>query len=54
MGEVWKAIFRKYIDSYKAIQTLHENEIMYEEEKEVHEHNLLYDIIVTMESEVDE
>lgn len=54
MGEVWKAIFRKYIDSYKAIQTLHENGIMDEEEKAVNEHNLLHNIMVTMESEVEE
>ena len=54
MDPVWRNIFRKYIDSYKAIQTLHENGILDEEEKAVHEHNLLYNIMVTMESEVEE
>ena len=53
MNPVWKNIFRKYIDSYKAIQTLHENGILDGEEKAVHEHNLLYNIVVTMESEVE-
>ena len=46
--------YKKYINSYKAIQTLYENGILDEEEKAVHEHNLLHNIIVTMESEVDE
>ena len=53
MSETWKNIFRKYTDSYKAIQTLHENGIMNKEEKAVHEHNLLHNIMVTMESEVE-
>ena len=46
--------YKKHIDSYKAIQTLYENGILDEEEKAVHEHNLLHNIIVTMESEVEE
>lgn len=50
MGEAWRSIFKKYIDCYKSIQTLHENGIVDEEEKAVHEHNLLHNIIVTMES----
>ena len=49
-----KHIFRKYIECYKSIQTLHENGIIDEEEKAVYEHNLLYNIMVTMESEVEE
>ena len=53
MNSAWKNIFRKYIDSYKAIQTLHENGILDGEEKAVHEHNLLFNIMVTMESEVE-
>lgn len=53
MGEAWRSIFKKYIDCYKSIQTLHENSIIDGEEKAVHEHNLLHNIIVTMESEVE-
>lgn len=54
MGEAWRSIFKKYIDCYKSIQILYENGIVDEEEKAVHEHNLLHNIITTMESEVDE
>lgn len=53
MNSTWKIMFEKYIDSYNAIQILHENGIFDEEEKAVHEHNLLHKIITTMESEVD-
>ena len=54
MNSDLKSIFEKHIDSYNAIQILHENGIFDEEEKAVHEHNLLHKIIETMESEVDE
>lgn len=54
MSEGWKNIFRKCIDSYNAIQTLKENGILDEEEVNVCEHNLLFNIVVTMKSEVGE
>ena len=54
MDEIWKKIFLKYIDCYKAIQILEENGIFDGEEKEVHEHNLLFEIIGTMKSEVED
>jgi len=54
MNEAWKNIFERFIDSYKAIQTLQENGLMDEEEKAVYEHNLLSEIIFTMKTEVDD
>lgn len=54
MNEVWKQIFNGYVESYKAIQTLQKNGLLDEEEKAVHEHNLLCEIIGTMESEIKE
>ena len=54
MHEEHKQILKKYIKCYEAIQTLHENSIFDDEEKEVHEHNLLFNIIETMRIEIDE
>lgn len=52
MNEAWKRICEKYIDSYKAIQTLRNNDLMDEEEVGVYEHNLLAEIIRDFESEL--
>lgn len=41
----------EYIESYNAIQTLKANGILDEEEAAVHEHNLLYKIIIAMRLE---
>lgn len=54
MTEVWKRIFARYIRSYESIELLAKEEIFDEEEKAVHEHNLLFQIIQTMRSEVEE
>lgn len=54
MNEAWKRIFKEYISSYNAIQTLTRNDLFDEEEKAVHEHNLLFNIIQTMKMEVEE
>ena len=54
MNKVWKNIFEKYIGCYEAIQLLERESIFDEEEKAVHEHNLLYNIIETFKSEVEE
>ena len=54
MNQVWTIIFKKYIKDYEAIQTLHEDSILDDEEKAVHEHNLLHNIIETFKSEVEE
>lgn len=54
MNEVWKSIFKKYIDCYNSIEILAQNGIFDEEEKNVHEHNLLFEIIETMRSEVED
>lgn len=54
MNEAWVSIFRKCIDSYNAIQTLKENVILDEEEVNVCEHNLLFNIVVMMKSEMGE
>lgn len=52
MDDMLKSIFNKYLKCYEAIQVLHDNGILDEEEKAVHEHNLLHSIIVMMDSEV--
>lgn len=49
----WHKIFKQYIECYTAIQTLEKNGIFDEEEKAVHEHNLLFQIIETMKSEIE-
>lgn len=53
MNDVWKNIFAEYVNCYEAIQTLENNNIFDEEEKAVHEHNLLYNIILTMKQELE-
>ena len=53
MNAVWKDIFKEKIKCYEAIQLLEKNGIFDEEEKVVHEHNLLFEIIVTMKTEVE-
>ena len=52
MNDMLKGIFAKYLKCYKAIQVLHDNGIFDEEEKSVHEHNLLHSIMIMVESEV--
>lgn len=52
MNTIWKQIFEEYIECYKAIQILSKKGIFDEEEKSVHEHNLLHNLIETMEQEV--
>ena len=54
MDKVWKGIFREYVECYQAIQTLSKNGILGDEEKAVHEHNLLFNLVETMKSEVEE
>ena len=54
INEVWKSIFRKYVACYNAINLLAHEGILDEEEKAVHEHNLLFEIIETMRSETEE
>lgn len=54
MSEVWMNIFKEYIACYEAIQLLARKGIFDEEEKAVHEHNLLFEIIETMRSEIEE
>lgn len=53
MTEVWKNIFRNYIKSYEAIQTLKDNDVL-EEESVTYELKLLDEIIVTMRTEVED
>lgn len=54
MNEVWKNIFKNFIKDYNAIQTLHKDSILDDESKALHEDNLLYIIIETFRSEVEE
>ena len=53
LGEGWKRLFEQYIKCYDAISVLYENGIFDEEEKAVHEHNLMFQIIKTMKFEVE-
>ena len=54
MNTIWKSIFLKYIKCYEAIETLYNYGIFDGEEKAVHEHNVLFNIIETMKTEVEE
>ena len=54
MSEVWKKIFKKYIESFHAIDKLHSDGIIDDELAMDIKHKLLVDIIVTMESEVND
>lgn len=53
MNEAWKNFSKKCIESYDALQTLNGNGLMTEEEKTIHEHNLLIEILSIMKTEVD-
>lgn len=53
MNDMCKNIYKKYIKCYIAIQTLAENGLFDDEEKAVHEHNLLHSIMVMIDSEVE-
>lgn len=54
MNESWKKALKKYIACYEAIQLLEHEDIFDEEEKSVHEHNLLFNIVEAFRSEVEE
>lgn len=54
IDEVWREVFERYIGCYKAIQLLGDEDVLDEEEKTVYEHNLLFNIIETFSSEVEE
>ena len=54
MTEVWKKIFKKYIADFHAIDKLHSDGIIDDELAMDVKHKLLVDIIVTMESEVND
>lgn len=54
MNEAWRMIAKQYIDCYNAIQTLAMYGIIDEEEKTVHEHNLLHEIVGAFEGELEE
>lgn len=54
MSEVWKKIFKKYIGDFHAIDKLQSDNIIgYDTTMEL-KNKLLVDIIVTMESEVND
>lgn len=53
MNEAWKNIFKDYIDSYNAIQTLKRNDLLDDESRVELEQDLLYEIIKTMKTEVE-
>ena len=53
MNDVWKKIFKDYVDSYKAIETLKKNDVIDEEVMYAMECDLLMDIIITMKSEIE-
>ena len=54
MNEVWKKIFKKYIGDFHAIDKLHSDGIIDDDLAMDVKHKLLVDIIVTMESEVND
>ena len=54
MNEAWKNIFNEYIDCYEAIATLESNGVIGDELSNKLKDNLLYEIIETMKTEVEE
>lgn len=54
MNEVWQRIFKDYIESYNAIETLKKNEILNEDDYQELKICLLEDIIITFKSEVED
>ena len=52
MNDILKSIFTKYLKCYEAIKVLSDNGMFDEEEKAVHEHNLLHSMMLMVESEV--
>ena len=54
MTEVWKRIFKKYIGDFHAIDKLQSDGIIDEDMTMELKNKLLVDIIVTMESEVND
>ena len=54
MPEVWKKIFKKYIDDFHAIDKLQADGIIDDEDTAKLKNKLLVDIICTFESEVSE
>ena len=54
MNEVWKKIFKKYIGDFHAICKLHSDGIIDDDLAMNVINKLLVDIIVTMESEVND
>ena len=53
MNEVWQRIFKDYIESYKAIETLKRNCILEEDYTKLKMH-LLDEIIETFKSEIED
>lgn len=53
MPEVWKKIFKNYIDDFHAIDKLRSDGIIDGEDTDTLKNKLLVDIICTFESEVD-
>lgn len=54
MNEIWKKIFKKYIEDFHAIDILSSDNIIDYDEAMKLKSKLLANIIVTMESEVDD
>lgn len=52
MNEATQNFFKQSIKSYEAIETLSMNGLFDEEEKHVHEHNLLFGIIDRMREDL--
>lgn len=52
--ETWHKIFKKYIADFNAIDKLQADKIIDDEDTAILKNKLLVDIIVTMESEVNE
>ena len=54
MNEVWKRICVEYVESYNAINALEKNNITDEEDADKLRLKLLYEIIATMRSEIED
>ena len=54
LSKVWKQIFKNFIESYEAINTIYKNGYVDEDELALVRNKLLTDIIETFRSEVEE
>lgn len=54
MSDVWKEMFKYWIECYEALRTLRINDVLDDEDWDGATNRMLYEIIETFKSEVEE